>query len=274
MESIPAEFRDIGRFIRARRMASNALELPELPRRSRRHTPYVTQNELAERGGVSAVVISQIEQGKYPNLNISLLKRISQVLELNTQQEMFMLGLHTAAPDIQRGREPAPSWLIESIADVRHPVFVVNPAYDLAGWNKTAALILGEDGNEFLGTGNAVVAVFRIPRMKHFFADWNEFASTLVSGLRMSYGVHPDYREYISRFAAGMSEGDEFFHSLWMKDDPLVMPTIEKDLDHPALGHLRIIQIATVVVEAPKFTMVEWLPANEETREKLAAINS
>lgn len=270
MDAHSSEFHDIGRFIRARRMASNALKLPELPRRLRRHAPYVTQSELAELVGVSSVVISQIEQGKYPNLNIPLLKRIAQVLEFNAQHEMFMLGLHTPAAPTQSGREPAPQWLLDSLTEIQHPVFIVNPAYDLAGWNTKAVHILGEHASEFLETGNAVVSIFRIPRLKHFFIDWNEYASTLVSGLRMSYGVHPDYREYITRFAAEMSEDNEFFHTLWMNDDPLVMPTIEKELAHPSLGQLRIIQIATVVVEAPKFTMVEWLPADEATREKLA----
>lgn len=270
MDTYSSEFHDIGRFIRARRMASNALELPELPRRLRRHAPYVTQSELAELVGVSSVVISQIEQGKYPNLNIPLLKRIAQVLGFNPQQEMFMVGLHTPATSTQSDRKPAPQWLLDSLADMQHPVFVVSPAYDLVGWNTKAVHILGEHAADFLDTGNAVVSVFRIPQLRTYFADWNEFATTLVSGLRMSYGVHPDYREYITEFAAEMSDGDEFFHTLWMNDDPLVSPTIEKDLEHPVLGSLRILQIATVVVEAPKFTMVEWLPADEATREKLA----
>lgn len=272
MDAFSSEFHDIGRFIRARRMASNASDLPELPRRSRRHTPYITQSELAELVGVTSVVISQIEQGKYPNLSIALLKRIARVLEFNAQQEMFMLGLHTPAADTQLGKKPAPQWLFDSIADVQHPVFVVNPAYDLSGWNEKAVQILGEHAAEFLGTGNAVVSIFRNPQVKMFFADWTEYATTLVSGLRMSYGVHPNYREYVSRFAAEMSVDDEFFRTLWEKDDPLVVPTIEKDLEHPALGRIRVIQIATVVVEAPTFTMVEWLPADEETRARLDSL--
>lgn len=270
MDTFSSEFRDIGRFIRARRMESNALDIPELPKRLRRHTKYVTQTELAELVDVSSVVISQIEQGKYPNLNIPLLKRIARVLEFNVQQEMFMLGLHTPASEVQIEHEPAPQWLLDSIVDTQHPVFVVNPAYDLAGWNASAEKILGAHGSEFLGTGNAVVSVFQIPQLKEYFVDWQEYAASMVSGLKMSYGVHPEYREYVAAFGERMSAEHEFFRNLWEKDDPLMVPTIEKELNHPTLGRLRIYQIITLIVEATNFTMAEWLPADDETREKLS----
>lgn len=272
MVKLKPEFEDIGRFIRARRMASNAEAIADLPRRRRRHVPYLTQYELAELVDVSTVVISQIEQGKYPNLSVRMLKRIADVLHFHPQDEMFMLGLHTPTAKTQREVDPAPQWLLDSIAERRHPVFVVSPAYDLMGWNESAEKILGEHAQNYLETGNVVVSVFEIPDMKDYFVDWQEFATSLVSGLRMSYGVHADFREYVARFAEKMCERDDFFRELWEKDDPLMLPTIEKELNHPSLGRLRIFQVITLIVEATTFTMAEWLPADEETRAKLASL--
>lgn len=265
------ETEDIGRFIRARRMAYTLASSGEAIRR-RRHVPYLTQTEVAERVGVSTVVISQIEQGRYPNLNFSILRRIATTLGFSRQQEMYVLGLLENRPSRQRELVHVPTWITESVADTRHPVFVISPAYDLLAWNNSATTMLGAYATDFYAAANPVKSVFHDPAMKTFFIDWDEYARSIVSGLRMSYGVHPDFREYIEATARELAGKDTYFHELWYLDDPLTVPTIEKDLHHSQLGPIRMIQVVTVVVEAPHLTMVEFLPADEETRTKLATL--
>lgn len=119
---------------------------------------------------------------------------------------------------------------------------------------------------------NALKAVFRLPEMKTFFVDWDEYAASMVSGLRMSYGVHPEYRQYVVAIAEELSREGEFFRTRWQEDDPLIIPTIEKELNHPALGLLRMIQVVTILAEAPDLTMVEFLPADDESTAKLARL--
>lgn len=264
-----SEFRDIGRFIRARRMTIVASESADL-RMRRRHVPYMTQDELAEVVDVSTVVISQIEQGRYPNLNASILKRIARALKFSQQQEMFAFGLLDEKTSEQTSTVVAPKWMLDSVADTQHPVVVMSPAYDLLGWSGKTEEMFGEYAAEFFSAENAMTSIFGMPGMRTFFVDWNEYATTVVSGLRMSYSVHPYLRDYITSLAETLSEQDELFRTQWMKDDPLVIPTIEKELEHPSLGRLRMIQVITVVVEAPNITMVEFLPADDDTAAKLA----
>lgn len=264
-----SEFKNIGRFIRARRIASDASSNRELPRR-RRHVPYITQEELAHLVGVSPVVISQIEQGRYPNLNNAMLGRISRVLAFSQQQEMFAFGLLSPVQPPDASHDVAPQWMLDSIADTHHPVVVMSPAYDLLGWNKKTEEMFGEHAEEFFSQKNGMLTIFGMPEMRTFFVDWDEYATSMVSGLQMSYAVHSYLREYIMELVQDLSKRDDLFHTQWMKDDPLVIPAIEKDIEHPALGRLRMIQVITVVVEARNITMVEFLPADDETRSKLA----
>lgn len=264
-----AEIKDIGRFIRARRMASNASANKELPRR-RRHVPYITQEELADLINVSAVVISQIEQGRYPNLNSATLGRIARALSFSQQQEMFAFGLLSPVRPKQESHDIAPKWMLDSIADTQHPTVVMTPAYDLLGWNQKTEDMFGSHAAEFFSHSNGLNPIFGMPEMRKFFVDWDEYATSMVSGLRMSYAVHSYLRGYILDLAAKVSEQDELFRTQWMKDDPLVIPTIEKEIEHPSLGRLRMIQVITVVVEAPNITMVEFLPADDATRASLA----
>lgn len=266
------EFKDIGRFIHARRIVSNALDNKELPRR-RRHVPYITQEELADLIDVSPVVISQIEQGRYPNLSGSILGRIARVLSFSQQQEMFAFGLLSPVRPKQETHDKAPRWMLDSIADTQHPTVVMTPAYDLLGWNKKTEDMFGDHATEFFSHGNGMTPIFGMPEMRTFFTDWAEYANSMVSGLRMSYAVHSYLREYITHLANDLCERDETFRTQWMKGDPLVIPTIEKELEHPSLGRLLMIQVITIVVEAPNLTMVEFLPADDETREKMATVS-
>ena len=265
------ELKDIGRFIHARRIVSNASDNKDLPRR-RRHVPYITQEELADLVDVSPVVISQIEQGRYPNLSGSILGRIARALSFSQQQKMFAFGLLSPVRPKQETHDIAPKWMLDSIADTQHPTVVMTGAYDLLGWNKKTEAMFGNHAAEFFSHGNAMTPIFEMPEMKAFFVDWAEYATSMVSGLRMTYAVHSYLREYVRSLADTLCERDELFRTQWMKDDPLVIPTIEKELEHPSLGRLRMIQVITIVVEAPNLTMVEFLPADDETRAKLATV--
>lgn len=263
MEEGPREARDIGRYVRARREATAPTAYSELPNR-RRHVQHLTQSDLADLTRISTVVISQIEQGRYPNLNHAILHRIAQTLKLTTQQETYLLGLFEPRAANQKALDPAPDWVHTFITSIEHPVVVVNPAYDIVCVNDPGKAL----NPNFEANRNSATMVFRHPPMREFFVDWLPYVSSVVSGLRMSYAMFPDYRDYIDSIAKQLEATDQIFNDLWNKDDPLVKPTFEKQLNHPELGMLNVLQILTDIVEAPSLTRVEFIPADAETREK------
>lgn len=269
MTGLHQETKDIGRFIRARRVATLASNRKEIPQR-RRHVPYLTQNDLAELLDVSTVVVSQIEQGKYPNLTESMLERVAHTLAFTQQQKMYMFGLLARRSPVQLQNVVVPQWMQDSITDASHPTLIISPAYDLLKWNSAMDILFNTFANNIFASGNALISAFVESDMERLFVDWDEYARSMVSGLRMSYAVHADMRDYILDLANNLSDQNQRFAELWNEDDPLVVPTIEKEIAHPSLGRLNVIQVITVVVEAPKITKVDFLPANDETRDKLA----
>lgn len=261
------EAKDIGRFIRARRETTQASDYSEIPNR-RRHVAHLAQSDLAHLVHVSTVVISQIEQGRYPNLNRSILQRISQVLNFTQQQNIYLLGLLEDRPAEQHSVVSAPKWLIDSIGQISHPVVVVNPAYDLVSINENATALLGSMGPQFAPRRNSAVSIFQLPTVREFIQDWHAYAATLVSGIKMSYAMFPAWRDYIDDLVVRLESTDPHFHQLWSQDDPLVAPTIEKRFNHPELGILDVNQILTDIVEAPGLTRIDFIPADDETRRK------
>lgn len=262
------EIKGIGRFIRARRQATDASSYDVLPTR-RRHVPYLTQEDLAELLQVSSVVISQIEQGRYPNLNDAMLRRIAQALNFTFQQETYLLGMARPRSAHQRGFEEAPDWVVTSVESVAHPTLVINPAYDLIVVNEAAKVLLGPLSREILINQNSAISIFQLHGLTDFIVDWRDYAASLVSGLKMSYAIFLDHRDYIDQLAAHLESEDATFRELWSQPDPLLKPTLEKEFRHPVLGEIRLLQILTDLWEAKPFTKIEFFPADDETREKM-----
>lgn len=259
------EAKDIGRFVRARRENTPANAYKEIPSR-RRHVPHLTQSDLAELMDISTVVVSQIEQGRYPNLNLAILHRISRTLKFTQQQEMYLLGLFELRPKAQKSTQSAPAWVENSIKLVGHPVLVQDPAYGLLSLNSKSTWMFGSLEPGLEPNDNLVRFIFQNPRVRSFIAEWEFYSSTVVSGMRMYYAMHPDYRDYIDQLAQELEATDNYFKELWNQPDPLVKPTLEKTFIHPEAGELHVLQILTDIVEAPGLTRVELVPADDNTR--------
>lgn len=265
------EARDIGRFIRARREKTLAHEFRDIPNR-RRHVPHLTQSDLAELIDTSTVVVSQIEQGRYPNLNPAILQRLSRVLKLTPQQDSYLLELFKPRPITQKSSLDAPEWVTSSIQLIRHPIVVVDPALGLICLNKTAEWLFESMRPGFTPKSNAAESIFMIPAARKSFVEWEEYTASLVSGLRMTYAMYPEFRDHIDELASRLEVADPHFRTQWNLDDPLLKPTMEKKLIHPEAGELNVLQILTDIVEAPGLTRVELVPADETTRQKFEAV--
>lgn len=271
MEPGTPELQALGRFVRARREAAHSSSYTQLPGR-RRHVNHLTQGELAELVGVSTAVISQIEQARYPNLNSGILHRISAVLHLTPQQDLYMCGLGVARTTSDRSNQPVPPWLVASLGSIHHPVVVLNPCYDILLYNNEAKTLFGAYISKFLRNRNAADTIFGEPELKSFFTPWADYAASMVSGLKVSYALFPDFRDHIEAVASRVQASDETFRQLWHKADPLVPPTIEKVFQHPTLGELQVYQILTDLVEAKWLTKIEFIPANAETAAKMGSM--
>lgn len=263
----------IGRYIRARREQTLAATYSDLVSR-RRHVQHLTQTDLAELAGVSTVVISQIEQGRYPNLSKAILERISAALRLTHQQHLFVTGLVEERPAEQKQFEPAPAWVQASINQIVHPVFVTNPAYDVVGMNTAGAALFRGTTSDIRPTQNSAIPMFHIEAIRDLIDNWQHYVSSMVSGMKMNYATHPSWREYIDTLAIRIGNQNEFFADLWHRADPLVQPTVVKEFNHPEVGLLRVNQILSDIIEVPSLTRVDFTPADDETRRKVELLRA
>ena len=258
---------DIGRFVRARREATSASTYIETSTR-RRHVSHLTQRDLADLIGMSTVVISQIEQGRYPNLSRAILQKIARALEFSQQQEIYLLGLFDERPSQQISPDLAPEWLHTSIRLIAHPVMLVNPAYDMISINEKGMALFSETHPNIATERNSARFIFNVPAARDFTVEWEAYAASLVSGMKVSYAMFPGWRDYVDGIAQELCSTDEYFNRLWHLDDPLVRPTFDKQFDHPSAGILNVKQILSDIVDVPGLTRIDFIPVDGETRRK------
>lgn len=265
------EVRDIGRFIRARREASDASSYSELPAR-RRHVQHLTQNDLADLVDMSTVVISQIELGRYPNLSLANLEKIAAALRLTTQQEIYVFGLFQERTAQQLRELPEPAWLRPSIDQIAHPVIVANPMLDVVVMNSKARNLLADINPESKDFKSSFLTVFQQPTAREYFSNWDHYTASMVSAIKMNHATMPAWRQYIEERAEIIAETDMRFRELWMQDNPLIAPTLEKTFNHPEVGPLNMKQVLSGIIEAPGLTKVEFVPSDDTTRSRMAQL--
>lgn len=265
--SIPppsSERQEIGAFIRASR------ERAQPPRNDgfvhrRRHVHHMTQAELAERAGLSTVIISKVEQGQYPNVNPKLLQKISQALNLDQSQERYLLGLLQPAPTGVATGIDVPDWLLQSIEQHDYPVNVVNPRMDIVAWNGMVRHVLGDLNEVPPHMRNVVAMMFCVPELRQLFDNWEENVRALVSALKLNYAVVPGYRQPIADLVREVSAIEPLLGTFWEHVIPHFQPRIRKHMNHPVLGVLDFYEVISQVMGTELLTTVAFVPATDAT---------
>jgi transcriptional regulator with XRE-family HTH domain len=233
----------------------------------RRHVEHLTQADLAELAGVSVSLVAQVERGRYDNLNLALLRRLVDALDLGDDHQRYVQHM------VQLGEEPAPEApddvpeSVRSVVDTcgPSPAMVLNPRFDVLYWNAAAAGMIIDFGQLPEAERNLVVAMFCVPEMRARWAEWAHSARNMVSSLRMQASLHPAYRASIDELAGDLSREDPLFARWWAEEDPQLSLDRERDFYHPRLGTLRLYQTLSEVPGSPHLSLLQFSPRDEET---------
>jgi transcriptional regulator with XRE-family HTH domain len=132
----------LGSFLRAQRERLHPADVG-LPARTRRRTPGLRREDVAERAGVSVDYYARLEQGRGRNPTPSVLDALARALVLNDSERLY---LHRLA---HRSAEPVPAEraisertrvLLDTLQHV--PAYVVDTRMDVLAWNPLADALL------------------------------------------------------------------------------------------------------------------------------------
>jgi transcriptional regulator with XRE-family HTH domain len=197
MASAAPQSRLLGDFLRARRAALQPPDLG-LPQRSRRRTPGLRREEVAQQCGISATWYTWIEQGRTAAISAPTLVALAQGLHLTPAERAYLFELAARVDPSPPGRTATGGEELAGLVRViRSPAYVLDRYWNAIEWNPAAARLF----RDWLGAAptvrrrsaaslpaaeppNLLRFVFLQPRARALLLDWDERARRLVAEFR------------------------------------------------------------------------------------------
>ncbi|MEV5592974.1 helix-turn-helix transcriptional regulator [Streptomyces sp. NPDC052496] len=236
--------RELGDFLRTRRERITPADVG-LPAGTRRRTPGLRREEVAQLAFISSEYYTRLEQGRGPQPSREVLAQLARALRLSDAERDHLHHLAGSPP----GPPPGPSREVrQSIVDLlrRLPeaaAIVLSATYEVIAWNDLAAALMEDFSALPRRDRNLVRRAFLGPhphgRRLYGVSDADAFARTAAQQLRATaarYPADPEVTGLIEELLAGSEE----FARLWAAHDVAARPTLCKTFDHPLVGPLSV----------------------------------
>lgn len=232
--------RELADFLRGRRERITPADAG-LPAGSRRRTPGLRREEVAQLAFISTEYYTRLEQARAPHPSREVLAQIARALRLSDAERDHLHHLAGTPP----GPPPGPSREVrQSIVDLLHRLpqaaaIVLSAAYEVIAWNDPAAALLEDFSALPRRDRNLVRRAFLEPRRDgtrlYSVSDADEFARTAAQHLRGAAGRYPGDPE-LTALIDELLTGSAEFAELWAAHEVTARPTLCKTFDHPLVG--------------------------------------
>lgn len=223
-------------FVRDRRMRLRPEELG-LPAGSRRRTPGLRREEVAQLAGVGVTWYTWFEQGRDITVSAHFLECLCRAFRFDAAERshLFLLAQHRPPP-APRHAEAAVS---ETVRAVLHslptPAYVATTRWDVVAWNAEAAEIFTDFDLCPPGQRNLLHLVFTSPAFRRLMLEWEGDASRAVAKFRLDHaraGGDPSFEALVADLRALSPE----FRDHWRRQDVRSLGEGVKSILHPRLG--------------------------------------
>lgn len=257
---LPADQRRLlGAFLRTHRerLAPAAVGLPG---GGRRRTPGLRREEVAQRGGVSTVWYTWVEQGRDIALSGVALARLAAALRLTPAERAYLFELtrqRDPAPPPVEAQAALPAELAASVQAITAPAYVLDRLWHARVWNAAALRLLAP----WLGSGEPCLLryVFLDAGAPGFIADWENRARRLVAEFRADTAHAPEDAA-MQALLRGLLDASPQFAAFWADQAVLGREGGARVFRSPDEGISRCEQVTFVPAAHPGYKLVMLLP--------------
>lgn len=258
--------KELGEFLQAIRHRSQPAEFG-FPAGNRRRTAGLRREEIAQLAGISPTWYTWIEQGREVNVSAEALDRLASTLRLTRSERAYLFEMADRR-DPQANlteSDDTPRLLIELLADVRVPAYLMGRYWDILGWNDAAAELftgwLDQPRASDEPPPNMLRFVFLTPQTRTFLLDWEERARRIAAEFRADCRNRLD-EPALLRLVEELSAGSADFARFWKQHDVLERQGGERGFHHPARGEVHYHQVTLRLGdhEHLKFVILKSLP--------------
>ncbi|WP_145040131.1 helix-turn-helix transcriptional regulator [Paenibacillus sp. Y412MC10] len=213
-----------------------------LPPGTRRRTPGLRREEVAQLAGVSTTWYTWLEQGRNIQVSSSVLDCVASALQLNADERRYLYSLA-----LESGAEPytvkheavqiSPS-LQKIITELKYcPVMISDRKCNIVGWNRAAAYVFLDFDRIPPEERNMIRLLFTRREFQRLAVNWEQFASGFLSMFRSYYGQYVE-DEWYDHFLEEMKNGHPDFNRMWEQSQVSYAPEVHLEFRHAKAGKM------------------------------------
>jgi transcriptional regulator with XRE-family HTH domain len=225
--------------------AKRALIKPEsvgLPAGTRRRTPGLRREEVAQLAGVSTTWYTWLEQGRDIKVSSIVLDCISTALQLNNDERDYLYDLALETKSEMTNQKKNQSELSPSLKRILTeltycPTIITDRHCHIVGWNQAAAHVFLDFEQIPNDQRNLIRLVFTRKELKALAVNWEHFAKGFLAIFRTYYG-HYLGDEWYNQFIKEMSYSHSEFQDLWQQSQVSKAPEMMIEFRHAKAGKM------------------------------------
>ncbi|MGK9231996.1 helix-turn-helix transcriptional regulator [Inquilinus limosus] len=240
---------------------------------SRRRTPGLRREEVAQRANISATWYTWLEQGRGGAPSADVLDRIARALMLTDveREHLFLLGLGRP-PEIryQQAAAEGVTPRLQRVLDALDPspALVKTATWDVVAWNRAAAAVLTDYGSLPPEQRNILRLIFLDPRVRAAQFDWEGVARFVVAAFRAD-AARAGAAAKVEALVDELCRLSPEFEAMWRDNDVRSYGEGVKRLRHPIAGPIAFEFSAFGVDGRPDLGMVIYNPATPQDAERI-----
>jgi transcriptional regulator with XRE-family HTH domain len=256
---------ELGDFLRGQRERLTPAALG-LPPGTRRRTPGLRREEVAQLAGLSVTWYTWLEQGRDIALSPAALARLAAALRLGRAERAYLFAL-AGRRDPDPGDDPAEAVapaVLAAVDAIAAPAYVLDRAWTALAWNRAAErLFVGWlDGP---GSRNLLRFIFLDPAARTLISDYEERARRVVAEFRAAASAHLGDAS-IRGLVETLRRASPDFARLWDAHDVLGREGGTRTFRHPTDGFLSYEQVTFDVAGRPDLKLTVLVPSADLAR--------
>ena len=248
---------EVADFLRARRSRLQPADVG-LPPSSRRRTPGLRREEVAQLADISTTYYTFLEQGRDIRPSHQVLDALAAALRLTAAERAHLVELVHGAAGIDRGPDvlaPEVAAMVDRLDP--WPAYVTGRSWDVLASNRACRALWAAWPSVPADERNMLWWTFMDPAARMAMVDWQAEARAQLARFRLAAARHPgddDFSSLISRLQAGSPE----VAAWWPEHEVTPLSSGIKRIRHALLGDFEFHHVVLQVADDPEQKLVTF----------------
>jgi transcriptional regulator with XRE-family HTH domain len=264
--------RELAAFLRSRRERISPEQVGIAPG-SRRRTPGLRREEVAQLAGVGVTWYTWLEQGRPINVSEQVLDAIARTLMLDPYERTHLFTLAgERVRTVEHECRALPPKIESILAKLEpFPACAQNARYDILAFNATYGRLVVDLTTMPFEDRNTLWLAFTDRRWREAMVDWEDATARMVAQYRAAMADHiaePAWKALVRR----LQHASPAFRDLWTRHDVLPVENRTKQLLNREVGLLRLDYTNLWFDQHRQTRLVTYVPHDAETQERLVRL--